>query len=481
MSVFYINESITLKNDEQITKVDEIIISKEDIITSSLNLKDIITYTFKLPKSTSKEQLEAEAEINFYENGGLDLSKQYKTHYIIKELEQEESYLIEAIAISEDDLHSKFDKIVQKTKYIDFISLSILSFSEFYETYNKEAKRDAFVYLDDKQSFLAVYEDGEYIYSKSLNNLNTLLKQISMDYDKFVETISTKGVDKENYEMDEFLIASEIDKFFSEYFMAINNRLSYGKNIFYLENIDNIYFYTPFAIKGLDSLKSFWDLSGINFEAIPIEDINFLDKLNLLYNTKNYKSDLNFSIFPRPPKFYKTRTFQLLVIVFLVFAIFGGDFGYRYYQNQKIEKRISELNKKVKIKSAILRRLKQINKKTLVELNKYEKEIAFIEKKQKYIKDVLEKSLYVLDNSKKTSKDLILFSKLLKKDKLKAFSISKDVNNTFSLGIYTKFNNREYISIFMNDLLLNGYKNVITDKITNIDNRYYTSMIRFSK
>ena len=481
MSLIYINnDKFFQKIDDNITKLEELKISTNDIITSSISIKDVITYTFKLPISTPKEQLTNEANIQFYDNAGLDLNKQYKTFFLIKELKNEENYLIEAIAIEEHILKDKFSKIVEKTNFIDYISLSVLCFSEFYELYQQEKKRDAFVYLDNEQSFIAIYRDGEYLYSKTLNPLSPLLKTIDMDYSQFVELMIEKGVNKENYDLDDFLIANEIDKFFSEYFMSINNRLSYGKNIFYLDNIDNIYFYTPFTIKDIDTLKEFWELTGINFTVLPNEEINLLDKLAIYYNEKHYQDEINFSIFPRPPKFYKTKTFQLIMLILATFAIFGGDFGYRYYNTMQLENKINTLKHQVAQKSKKLAKLESINKIIIQKLNLYNSEINSITSQINLIKQILQKAIE-LKTLPKTNEDFITISKLLKQNRLKTFIISKDINNTFNIGVYTTIQNRKYIANFMDNLSNKGYQNIQTDKIDTLDINYYVSLIRFQK
>ena len=481
MSLIYINDkTIIKKENENIIELEDAKLTSDDIITASLNIRDVITYPLKLANTTSPEQLKVEAEIKFYENAGLDLTKKYKTNYLVKEIEQESVYLVEAVAIDEEKLHEKFGTILDKTKHIDYISLSMESFSEFYKLYKKEPKRDAFVYLDKEQAFVAVYQNGEYLYSKTLDPLlSTLLKTISLDYDKFVEIISKKGVNKELYSDEEVFLSGDIDKFFSEFFISINNRLSYGRTLFYLENIDNIYFYAPFEIAGIDSLKNYWELSNIHFEIVPVEEINLLDKLTTVYNANHYKDEINFSIFPKPPKFYKTRIFLFSMVMFFTLAIFGGDFGYREYKNIKYQNKIDVLDKKIKVKKQKLVKLEKINQEILKKLSTYRTEIKNINSKEKYIKDVLEKGLNLLNNSK-VSNDFILFSKLLKKNNLQAFVISKD-KNSFKIGVYTELKNRKFIGMFMDDLLRFNYKNIETDKITTLNNKYYTSLIRFKK
>jgi len=481
MSLIYIkDEQIFKKTDNNIEIVENIKIDKDDIITSSLSIKEVITYTFKLPLSTPKEQLDAECDIQFYENAGLDLNKQYKHFYIKKELEKENVYLIEAIAIEISYLETKFKSILEKVGYFDYISLSSFAFGEFYNLYNKEKKRDAFVYLDNNQSFITIYENGEYLYSKNLNPLNPLLKTLNVDYQKFMDLMNNKGVKKENYELDEFLLANEIDKFFSDYFIAINNRISYGRSIFYLENIDNIYFYTPFHIKDIDSLKDFWELSGVNFEIVQHEDINFLDKLSIYYNEKHYKDKINFSIFPKPPKFYKTKTFYLFLVIFLTTAIFCGDFFYRDYQNKQLQSQLYKQQRLLKSKQIKLNKLKKINAIIMKKIDITNKKIANIDKQIAHIKKVLQTSL-VLTNTPKTNKDIINISNLLKKNKLHTFVISKDINNSFQIGVYTKTENRKYIANFMNDLASYNYQNIKTNIISSNKNSNYVSVIRFQK
>ena len=477
MSVIYIKNLNECIKDN--LKKSECIFNKKDIITSNISIKDVITYTFKLPLSTPKEALKSEAEIQFFENAGLDLSKKYKTDYLIKEIKEEETYLIEAIAIEEDKLKEKFNPIIEKTKHIDFISLDVLSFGEFYNLYQKESKRDAFVYLDNNHSFIAIYKNGEYLYSKTLPDLNVLLKKIGLEYDKFLELISTKGVNKEKYETEEFLIANEIDSFFSEYFMSINNRLSYGKNIFYLDNIDNIYFYTPFKIEGADSLKNFWELTGINFERISLKDINFLDELIYNYNKNHYEDGENFSIFPPLPKFYQLKTFQLFAVIIGTMLVFLGQGGYIYYQNIRIQSKIDYLNNQIKIKQTKLNKLQTINRIVINKKNYIQKEINEIETNMQTLKKQLTIALEIT-NSPKRNRDLILISKLLIKYHLKSYNLLID-KNSFKVAIYTTTKNRENISNFMNALISKGYKNVFTNRIESIDNQYYLSMIRFTK
>jgi cell division protein FtsB len=260
--------------------------------------------------------------------------------------------------------------------------------------------------------------------------------------------------------------------------MNINNRISYGRSIFYLENVDNIYFYTPFEIKGLDALKTFWDLSGINFEKLPIEEIDFLNRISLEYNSLHYQDEVNFSIFPRPPKFYKTKTFHLFLVIFISSLIFGGDYFYRDYTNKQLQQEIKNIKNRYNKKNRELTVLRAKNQAILEEVTKYKKQIKEIQTKIDFIRDILKASFNYLDLPK-TNKDFLLLSNLLQKYKLETVLITYK-ENQFFIAVYTKTNKRDSISKFMNDLIYAGYKNVRTNEINNINN-LYTSLIRFEK
>jgi len=477
MSLVYLKDAIVLLQREGRGQ-EEYSFSKKDTITSSIDLKDVIDYVFKLPKSLSKQELDVQAEIYFYENAGLDLTKKYITYFLYKDIKQNEEYqIVEAISISHNKLKDIFENSLNRTKYIDYISLSFLAFEKFYDIHKKPPKNDAFVYLDEKQSFVSVFQNGKYVYAKSLPTIDKLLKSINLDYDDFVKIISLKGVDKEAYEPSEEFIYDEINEFFRDYFTNIHNRFSYGRSVFYIENINNIYFYTPFKIPKLDDNKDFWTLSGIEFNQLPVEQF-FLEKLILRYNSEHYTDEINFSIFPKPPKLYKRKIFQFFAVLFLSFSIFAGDFSYRWYQNNQIQKKIDKLNKTIKTKKSFVSILERKNKSVTEKQKTYKKQIIEATTDIEYDKNILISSLNYLEYPKATD-DFLLITKILQRNSLKTNSIVKNDNN-FSIDLVAITNKRDHISIFMQDLIKAGYKNVDTSFIDN-KKGIYTSVIRFTK
>ena len=123
--------------------------------------------------------------------------------------------------------------------------------------------------------------------------------------------------------------------------------------------------------------------------------------------------------------------------------------------------------------------MKKIDTIISAKLKLYNKQINQINQQISNYKKILSNALNLL-NLPKTNTDFIQISKLLQKNKLKVFSISK-TGDVFKIDVYTTQKNRKFIAIFMDDLSNIGYKNIQTNKITNTKNNYYISLIRFEK
>jgi hypothetical protein len=91
--VLYLTKNNLLVYDNGKIEVKEIKREK-GFIGSVVKFNDLISFTFKLPKKESEQELKIEAEIKFYEEAGLDMSKRYQVIYIYRELEQENDTIL---------------------------------------------------------------------------------------------------------------------------------------------------------------------------------------------------------------------------------------------------------------------------------------------------------------------------------------------------------------------------------------------------
>ena len=152
-------------------------LDKKSFIGSRVSYSDVILHSFKVSDTISDDELKTNVEIKMYDDAGLDLQKKYKITYIKKELDFEDSVLIEAFAIEVDRITESLSSVLSHTKHIDFLALPFLSFTTLYKNKIIETKNDLFVYIDENEAFLSIYKDGKYLSTKSLMNLDDMAKK----------------------------------------------------------------------------------------------------------------------------------------------------------------------------------------------------------------------------------------------------------------------------------------------------------------
>lgn len=464
------NTLLKLQNDTVITSELK---KEKGSVAARLRYHDLVLYSFKLPKA-SEEELRPVAEIKFYEEAGLNLNKTYKTHYLFRDLKEEDNVLIEAIAVDEEILKSRFKSTLESVKYIDFIVLPFLVYESFYRITDIPPKRDAFIYVEKEEAFVTIYENGKYLYAKSLQTVDSLLKSVGISYEEFIALVGTRDTGDDPKKED---ILGEIDKFFSDLFMKVNNVLSYGRSVFYLEGIDRIYFYTPFVISEFEAFKSFWELSQVEFEHLRVEEntkVNQFDLLSLYHVSEASKYDKeNLTIFHRPAPFYKREIGKLALTAGVFFVLMLGDYYLRYDEVREIEESVTELQsvheeKTVQLTKVLseIKKLKQENDALKVELSHLAKENETMTQMTEVIKKQQQDSL---------QKEIASLSKLLYLHQLKITALHYD-QGYFTLGVVSKEEKREEISAFMSDVLLFGYKDVNTTRIENGEKSYYSEI-----
>ena len=473
---------IYLKKDAIYVNKDGRIVKKEfsyekGVVTASIGYNHILNITFKLPKTIEKDMLEVEAEQYIFTEGSLDYSKEYKINYFFKEYDE---YInVEAFVVATDILKTEYEKYLKVYKYIDFISAKPFVFKSYYDITNTAPKNDVFIYFDEDEAFLSCFENGEFVFVKSITKLSILAKQLNLSIEEIKSILTTKGLNKNNYE--DKNVFSIVEYFFSQFFMKVSNLINYAISYYRLSKINRIFFYSSFEIKNLyDSFVNFWDLSGIEFKKYEIPtDYDAFDYTATVYNSKHYQQENeNFSVFPKPIPFYKTKTGVLVFLIFISLAFILIDIytKYRIINNQN--SKILTLKKKI---------LKNIRKQKLLKnaILKYQKEISEIKKEniaiQKQISDISEKVL-LLENIQKKECVSNQFADLvneLKKYDLKLLSFEKN-DNHINLIIISKFDNSSNIARFMKDLYNLGYKNVV---LTEIKNKYgiYISKVSYDE
>ncbi len=466
---------------------------KRSFIGSRLKYSDLILHSFKLPSNTNSEELASIVEIKMYEEAGLDLEKKYHISYIKKELDFEENFLIEAVAVEINRASKHLKNIVHKTKYIDFLALPFLSFSTLYKNKILLPKNDIFIYIDEDDSFITLYKDGKYISSKSTTTIEEMVKNLnSIGYEttsnNLLKILTEKGLDISLYERGSGAVYNQIESEFVKIFTKINDIILYNRSIFGFENAQRIFLCTKYGkINGLDGF-----IQNFGFENVEVSDFNFFaqkfEKNFLDYVTLSYIYDEilcdnqshNIDIFPREKPFYRKTVGKYIISASIILLLAIAFVSSLYYEIDRLSQKKKDLEVKLEKIEKVAKKIKQkilVLKKDIETLNKKEQEIDI---KLKNINQSLN-SLESIIIRKNYSSDFILkVNALLKKYNLATTKVTLSGGDSMIIDIVAEPYKRDNIAKFMESLLKEGFVGVKTDEIIS-DEQIYTSTIEIKK
>ncbi len=328
----YTDTSYGFKNDI-FKPLDKLTYNTSNFITSYVNNKDIITTTVQLSRSIPEEDIVDILDIKAYEELGLDQANTYIISSIeVENAGEEREYHI--FVAEPESLDTLYLPIKEQTKYIDLIVPAPLLYKSLY---SKEILQDnhahCFVYFTQNDAFVTIYENGQYLYSKSIEYS---LEQI---YDKYCESIGEKVDEKEFYTIleSEGLKTTNNDyqqnfmKIFAEVFITINDIIIYAKRAFNLDTIDQMFIGSETGpIIGLDDYSQNYlglHSSDFNFNYHVTNDEWYTDQLQylMLLSSFDYMEDesslVNLTMFPRAPSFVNRASGQFIISTFAAISL----------------------------------------------------------------------------------------------------------------------------------------------------------------
>lgn len=294
---------------------------------SYLNTNDFLTALIGISKNIPEEDLPFAIETKVYEDLALDMAVAYNIQYIESnhQLDDKERYF-HVFIVDPVTMDETFEVTVEQIKYIDQIVPVPLLLKGLYQ---REIVQDVgvhcYIYFQDNDAFFTIYNDQEFIYTKSLKYSITMMyerfselygEQIGMA--TFIQILSGEGLSAENKEYQRDLI-----KLFGELFLHINDVLTYAKRAFELETIDQIYIGSQIGtIAGLDEYsqtylglisKTFDFDYGFDTSGQYVDQVHQLMHLYTMTESEE-RYECNFSLYPRPPKFMQRASGKLIVV-----------------------------------------------------------------------------------------------------------------------------------------------------------------------
>ncbi len=299
---------------------------KQQQTIAFLNNKSFISTLVSISKNIPEEDLQDALENKVYEELALDLAIEYSIQFVeYFEPTDETNRHYHAFVVEPEVLENEFVQTVDKIKYIDQIVPIPLLLKPLYQ---KELILDSgvhcFIYFQEHDAFLAIYNNQEFVYTKSLKYSMRFMHETfcellgeQIGYDDFTNVISQEGLSTLNHEHQKHII-----KLLGDTFLHVNDVLTYAKRAYNLENIDQIYMGSYVGvIPGIDEYSQTYlgiatDL--FKFEYGFVSGSGYVDEMHALMHlyvqqdeTEQYSC--NFTIYHRPPPFSKRSSGQLLI------------------------------------------------------------------------------------------------------------------------------------------------------------------------
>ncbi|PSM52698.1 hypothetical protein CBLAS_0812 [Campylobacter blaseri] len=373
----------------------------KEFYISYISYKDIESTTIEIPRSIPNEDLTDSITIKTYEDLSLEPSNDYKITYLETSETESEDRFYNIFVVNNTILNNELENIANHTQYIDYVAIAPFLMQSLYKKsiLPVDGSVDCFVYMEEDDAFLVVYQNGEYFDSRPLRySLKYICDKFcqsigeKIDNKMFYEMVARQGITLENPNERDALIA-----IFDDMFLYLNDVISSIKKIHGL-SVDNIYFGSDIGhIKGVEVFIE--DRLKINFRnfdfsiALNQKDFKDFTQLDVLMflTAQVYlaekNDDYNYSSFLRPPPFVQRDSGKLILastlslILAMVYPAY--QYGYGMVNKQITAKKAEEYAVKLIEKTRIeneLNRLKQEIDKTK-KLTKQENDIL-MERKQ---------------------------------------------------------------------------------------------------
>lgn len=312
---------------DSISSIDSPSFSKEQYALSFLNTKGFISALIGISKNIPDDDVHDALENKVYEELALDMAIEYHIHYIeaTNHISESERFF-HVFVVDPLTLDEEFAFVIESIKYIDqIIPIPLLLKSLYIKEIITSGNAHGFIYFQENDAFFTVYNEQEFIYTKSLKYT---LKQIHerfcellgepIDFNSFQNILQSQGLQATNPEYQKNFL-----KLFGEVFLYINDIVTYAKRAFEIKQFEMIYIGSVLgSINGLDEYaQTYLGLKAqpfdFNYGFKPLEDnIDQIHQLMHLYAQldSSERYECNFTIFHRPPPFAKRDSGKLILV-----------------------------------------------------------------------------------------------------------------------------------------------------------------------
>lgn len=335
---------------------------KNQFIISYLNTQGYINSHIEISKNIPQEDLFDAINNKIYDELALDQAIEYQIQYIETFNNKDHANRHFHVFIAEPSTITKtYHEVVEKVKYIDVIIPTPLLIKSLY---SKEIIQNGgvhcFIYFEENDSFITIYNEKEFVYTKSLKySLLQMHEKFCelygerVDYHDFIKILSNDNLKDSENNYKNFIL-----KLYKEIFANINDILTYAKRAFDIEKIEHVYVGSQIStVSILDEIAEVeLGIKANNFKFdYGFESSNkYIDQIHALmhiYTTlsEDERYDCNFTIFHRPPNFTKRESGKLLILIaaslFIAFIYPITYWSLAYIQEIQLNSLNEEYNK----------------------------------------------------------------------------------------------------------------------------------------
>ncbi|MGM0534320.1 MAG: hypothetical protein ACQERK_07505 [Campylobacterota bacterium] len=451
---------------------------KRHSVVGVVDPRKVITHSFKVPESITKDELDIEVEMKLYDEAGLNAADDYKFSYIVKDQNIEETEnMVEAFAIKQNDLIEDFGPVAEKTKHIDTLTVPYVAYEGLYETHELEPQNDVFVHLGKEYSFVSLCKAGRYIYSRNISSLERLASNLDndlgVDVDKFIELLHTKGLSQSYYDEEEDELFESVQTQMQNVYNRINDAVMYTRNIFSFESADRIFIECEGAwIRGIDTFinELLFDKAHVlsTREVIKVHHssltMDLTDCVVAWYATLHHSVLPNLSIFERKVPFARSFLAKCLYATAAGAAVASIYPLVLHYQNIQLREQIGQqqqvLQTKQKQQQALSADVNSLQK----QIEKVQQKVDEFSAAKKTFADEVEQVLHMDRANRKDIKFVSDLDQLLQKIGLHASAVAK-TDDGYEVAVYADYDSREKVTVLMREFLALGYESVKTDRI----------------
>ncbi len=314
------------KNEIKLHKLEKS--NKDSFFITYLPTRDILYSTIDINANIPESDFKDAIEVKVYDELGLDPSIDYSIHHSEIESKDSKSRSFSVFIVDTALIKAKMTPIAEKTKYIDFVSTPPFLIKALYQKNLVEPDGvHCFIYFQKNDAFLAIYSNGEHLYSKSFQYS---LKEIN---EKFCALIGERIEEEDFYKFlinDGFRTAKSnyqqsLMQLFGEIFLYLNDVIVFAKRTCAFDTINRAFIGSEIgafsgiteygkSYLGLDSSEFNFSIA-INSKEWYVDQIHILMMLSAQLYLQDAFDGTNFSLNRRPPPLKERPAGKLLAVL----------------------------------------------------------------------------------------------------------------------------------------------------------------------